>query len=59
MRRFAPIEMRELTDRHRPKRLIAVGEIRIGETRVREDLGIQARGLLLVSGETKERPLGA
>jgi hypothetical protein len=28
MRRFAPIEMRELTDRHRPKRLIAIGEIR-------------------------------
>lgn len=28
MRRFAPIEMRELTDRHRPKRLIAIGEMR-------------------------------
>lgn len=28
MRRSAPIEMRELTDRHRAKRLIAIGEIR-------------------------------
>jgi hypothetical protein len=33
MRRFAPIEMRELPDRHRPKRLIAIGEIRTMEAR--------------------------
>lgn len=50
MRRSAPIEMRELTDRHRAKRLIAIGEIRTlrlkGQVRdvERDQLGAPKRG---------------